>query len=60
MKVRFIEDQVHGVSGNGVGAYMVIPGVSYEASESSVDTFEGPFISVQTSSGGPFFRGTLN
>jgi len=28
--VRFIQDQVHGVTGSGVGVYMVIPGVSYE------------------------------
>ena len=40
--VRFIQDQVHGVTGSGVGAFMVIPGTGYESS-----------------SGGPFFRGTL-
>ncbi|KAB5591555.1 Rhamnogalacturonate lyase [Ceratobasidium theobromae] len=35
--VRFIDDKVHGVSGNGVGAYMVIPGNAYEKSSG------GPF-----------------
>lgn len=30
LQVRFIEDQVHGVTGSGVGAYVVIPGVGYE------------------------------
>ncbi len=34
---RFIEDQVHGVTGNGIGAYMIIPGVGYESSSG------GPF-----------------
>ncbi|KAF9046433.1 galactose mutarotase-like domain-containing protein [Panaeolus papilionaceus] len=28
--VRFIGDQVHGVTGSGVGVYMIIPGVAYE------------------------------
>lgn len=41
VQVRFIEDQVHGVTGSGVGAYIIVPGTGYE-----------------TSSGGPFFRGT--
>lgn len=35
--IRFIEDQVHGVTGSGVGAYMIIPGVGYETSSG------GPF-----------------
>ncbi|CAE6412086.1 unnamed protein product [Rhizoctonia solani] len=35
--VRFIEDQVHGISGSGVGAYMVLPGNVYETSSG------GPF-----------------
>ncbi|CAE6446227.1 unnamed protein product [Rhizoctonia solani] len=35
--VRFIEDQVHGVTGSGVGVYMVIPGNGYESSSG------GPF-----------------
>ncbi|CAE6478286.1 unnamed protein product [Rhizoctonia solani] len=35
--VRFIEDQVHGISGSGVGAYMVVPGNAYETSSG------GPF-----------------
>ncbi|CAA7261388.1 unnamed protein product [Cyclocybe aegerita] len=35
--VRFIEDQVHGVTGSGVGVYMIIPGVGYETSSG------GPF-----------------
>ncbi|KAH7320514.1 Rhamnogalacturonase B, N-terminal-domain-containing protein [Rhizoctonia solani] len=34
---RFIEDQVHGVTGSGVGVYMVIPGNGYETSSG------GPF-----------------
>ncbi|KXN88179.1 putative rhamnogalacturonate lyase A [Leucoagaricus sp. SymC.cos] len=35
--VRFIQDQVHGVTGSGVGAFMIIPGVGYETSSG------GPF-----------------
>ncbi|QRW25723.1 rhamnogalacturonate lyase [Rhizoctonia solani] len=35
--VKFIDDQVHGISGSGVGAYMVIPGNAYETSSG------GPF-----------------
>ncbi|KAK0201694.1 polysaccharide lyase family 4 protein [Desarmillaria ectypa] len=35
--VRFIEDQVHGVTGDSVGAYVGIPGVGYETSSG------GPF-----------------
>ncbi|KAG9074575.1 hypothetical protein FRC06_010598, partial [Ceratobasidium sp. 370] len=34
---QFIDDQVHGVTGSGIGAYMVIPGTGYEASSG------GPF-----------------
>uniref|UniRef100_A0A0W0G986 rhamnogalacturonan endolyase n=1 Tax=Moniliophthora roreri TaxID=221103 RepID=A0A0W0G986_MONRR len=29
---QFIDDQVHGVTGNGIGVYMVIPGTGYESS----------------------------
>ncbi|TFK73605.1 polysaccharide lyase family 4 protein [Pluteus cervinus] len=35
--VRFIEDQVHGVTGSGVGAYIIVPSTSYETSSG------GPF-----------------
>ncbi|KAF9483429.1 polysaccharide lyase family 4 protein [Pholiota conissans] len=35
--VRFIGDQVHGVTGSGVGVYMIIPGEGYESSSG------GPF-----------------
>ncbi|TCD69019.1 hypothetical protein EIP91_009082 [Steccherinum ochraceum] len=35
--VRFIEDQVHGVTGSGVGAYIIVPGIGYESSSG------GPF-----------------
>ncbi|KAJ7147554.1 Rhamnogalacturonase B, N-terminal-domain-containing protein [Mycena crocata] len=35
--VPFIRDQVHGVTGSGVGAFMIIPSVSYESSSG------GPF-----------------
>ncbi|KAJ3042489.1 hypothetical protein HDV00_007260 [Rhizophlyctis rosea] len=35
---RFIDDQVHGVTGNGVGLWMVIPGTAYESSAG------GPFM----------------
>ncbi|KAJ7599273.1 polysaccharide lyase family 4 protein [Mycena floridula] len=34
---KFIDDQVHGASGSGIGAYMVIPDVGYEGSSG------GPF-----------------
>ncbi|KAI0756084.1 polysaccharide lyase family 4 protein [Daedaleopsis nitida] len=34
---RFIDDQVHGVTGSNIGAYIVIPGVGYETSSG------GPF-----------------
>ncbi|KAF8748582.1 Rhamnogalacturonan lyase B, N-terminal [Rhizoctonia solani] len=36
--VRFIEDQVHGVTGSGVGVYMVIPGNGYETSSGGLST----------------------
>ncbi|KAI0320147.1 Rhamnogalacturonase B, N-terminal-domain-containing protein [Amylostereum chailletii] len=35
--VRHIEDKVHGVTGSGVGAFMIIPGTGYETSSG------GPF-----------------
>ncbi|KAG6841704.1 hypothetical protein C0991_007976 [Blastosporella zonata] len=35
--IPFIRDQVHGVTGNGVAAYMIVPSVSYETSSG------GPF-----------------
>lgn len=35
--VRFIDDQVHGATGSGVGVYMVLPGNAYETSSG------GPF-----------------
>ncbi|THU95078.1 polysaccharide lyase family 4 protein [Dendrothele bispora CBS 962.96] len=35
--VRFIEDQVHGATGDSVGAFMIIPGTGYETSSG------GPF-----------------
>ncbi|PTY06930.1 hypothetical protein DB347_10035 [Opitutaceae bacterium EW11] len=44
--VPFIEDQVHGVTGDGVGAYMVIPGNGYEASSG------GPFFRDIDNQGG--------
>jgi rhamnogalacturonan endolyase len=37
LQVRHIDDQVHGVTGAGVGAFMIIPGISYESSSG------GPF-----------------
>ncbi|EKM79383.1 hypothetical protein AGABI1DRAFT_120786 [Agaricus bisporus var. burnettii JB137-S8] len=44
--VRFIEDQVHGVTGSGVGAFMIIPGVGYETSSG------GPFFRDINNQGG--------
>jgi rhamnogalacturonan endolyase len=41
-QVRFIQDQVHGVTGSGVGVYMIIPGVGYESSSG------GPFFRGRT------------
>ncbi|KAF9522722.1 rhamnogalacturonase B [Crepidotus variabilis] len=43
---QFIDDQVHGASGNGVGVYMVIPGNGYEASSG------GPFFRDINNQGG--------
>ncbi|KAK4234920.1 rhamnogalacturonase B [Achaetomium macrosporum] len=37
---RFIEDQVHGVTGNNVGIWVIMPGVAYETSSG------GPFMRV--------------
>ncbi|ELU39352.1 rhamnogalacturonase B [Rhizoctonia solani AG-1 IA] len=34
---QFIDDQVHGATGSGIGAYMIIPGTGYES------TSGGPF-----------------
>ncbi|KAF9468615.1 polysaccharide lyase family 4 protein [Collybia nuda] len=44
--VPFIRDQVHGVTGSGVGAYIVVPGVSYETSSG------GPFFRDINNQGG--------
>ncbi|RDB17961.1 putative rhamnogalacturonate lyase A [Hypsizygus marmoreus] len=44
--VRFIEDQVHGVTGSGVGAYIIVPSVSYETSSG------GPFFRDINNQGG--------
>ncbi|PPR05366.1 hypothetical protein CVT24_007979 [Panaeolus cyanescens] len=44
--VRFIQDQVHGVTGSGVGVYMIIPGVSYESNSG------GPFFRDINNQGG--------
>ncbi|KAG2010075.1 rhamnogalacturonase B [Coprinopsis cinerea AmutBmut pab1-1] len=44
--VPFIRDQVHGVTGNGVGAFIVIPGVGYETSSG------GPFFRDINNQGG--------
>ncbi|KAG8688067.1 hypothetical protein FRC11_006114 [Ceratobasidium sp. 423] len=43
---QFIDDQVHGVTGSGIGAYMVIPGTGYEASSG------GPFFRDIDNQGG--------
>ncbi|KAL0069898.1 hypothetical protein AAF712_003168 [Marasmius tenuissimus] len=37
MMVPFIRDQVHGATGSGVGAFVIVPGVGYETSSG------GPF-----------------
>ncbi|KAK4442058.1 rhamnogalacturonase B [Podospora aff. communis PSN243] len=43
---RFIEDQVHGVTGKNVGIWMIMPGVAYETSSG------GPFMrDINTQSG---------
>ncbi|KAJ2932634.1 hypothetical protein H1R20_g1986, partial [Candolleomyces eurysporus] len=44
--VPFIRDQVHGVTGSGVGAFIIIPGVSYETSSG------GPFFRDINNQGG--------
>ncbi|TFK27989.1 hypothetical protein FA15DRAFT_701371 [Coprinopsis marcescibilis] len=44
--IPFIRDQVHGVTGSGVGAYIVIPGVGYESSSG------GPFFRDINNQGG--------
>lgn len=44
--VPFIRDQVHGVTGSGVGAFMIIPSVSYET------TSGGPFFRDINNQGG--------
>ena len=43
---RFIEDQVHGVTGSGIGAYMIIPRYGYETSSG------GPFFRHIDNQGG--------
>ncbi|KAB5588783.1 hypothetical protein CTheo_7770 [Ceratobasidium theobromae] len=43
---QFIDDQVHGVTGSGIGAYMVIPGTGYESSSG------GPFFRDIDNQGG--------
>jgi rhamnogalacturonan endolyase len=43
---QFIDDQVHGVTGNGIGVYMIVPGVSYETSAG------GPFFRDIDNQGG--------
>ncbi|KAJ7884157.1 polysaccharide lyase family 4 protein [Mycena olivaceomarginata] len=44
--VPFINDQVHGVTGSGIGVYMVIPGAGYESSSG------GPFFKDINNQGG--------
>ncbi|VDC05272.1 unnamed protein product [Peniophora sp. CBMAI 1063] len=44
--IRHIQDQVHGVTGSGVGVYMVIPGTGYERSSG------GPFFRDINNQGG--------
>ncbi|RDB30350.1 putative rhamnogalacturonate lyase A [Hypsizygus marmoreus] len=43
---QFIDDQVHGVTGSGIGVYMVIPGTGYESSSG------GPFMRDINNQGG--------
>jgi rhamnogalacturonan endolyase len=45
-QVPFIRDQVHGVTGPGVGAFIIVPGVSYETSSG------GPFFRDINNQGG--------
>lgn len=44
--LQFIDDQVHGVTGSGIGAYMIIPGTGYESSSG------GPFMRDINNQGG--------
>ncbi|KAF5382448.1 hypothetical protein D9615_003008 [Tricholomella constricta] len=44
--IPFIRDQVHGVTGSGVGAYIIVPSVSYETSSG------GPFFRDINNQGG--------
>ncbi|KAF8660756.1 hypothetical protein AX16_001550 [Volvariella volvacea WC 439] len=43
---QFIDDQIHGVSGNGIAAWMIIPGTGYESSSG------GPFFRDINNQGG--------
>ncbi|KAL1743004.1 polysaccharide lyase family 4 protein [Schizophyllum fasciatum] len=43
---QFIDDQVHGVTGSGIGAYMVVPGTGFEGSSG------GPFFRDIDNQGG--------
>ncbi|KAF9457557.1 polysaccharide lyase family 4 protein [Collybia nuda] len=43
---QFIDDQVHGVTGSGVGVFMIIPGTGYESSSG------GPFMRDINNQGG--------
>ena len=45
---QFIDDKVHGVSGNGVGVYMIIPGTGYESASG------GPFFRDINNQGGVY------
>ncbi|CAE6332279.1 unnamed protein product [Rhizoctonia solani] len=43
---QFIDDKVHGVTGSGIGAYMIIPGTGYESASG------GPFFRDINNQGG--------
>ena len=43
---QFIDDQIHGVTGSGIGVYMIIPGTGYESSSG------GPFMRDINNQGG--------
>jgi hypothetical protein len=43
---QFIDDQVHGVTGSGIGAWMIIPGTGYEGASG------GPFFRDINNQGG--------
>lgn len=45
---QFIDDQVHGVTGSSIGAYMVIPGIGYEGASG------GPFMRDINNQGGQY------